>query len=359
MFVELLPDRFEIFRRRARASLQKLTTILILAVAHPAFAQPVDTEVYPNNFSVQKTVPHGCLTRLPVLGDSLESEIFVDEEMIVEQSFNAQTTVRLRGWRQGCQGNGASAILFNFEIVNGQTELELLPRVQLQPAGSQIDALARFSIRGIPHFFDDYSFPLIAQNDSLNGTTLILETALSDITAEQYNGELEASLMWALNDDSLEFQIPAYDAFENPPQTDGFPLNGRLSGQWVADDLARQGLVLQIGETADRIFLFAISFTYLDGNPFWTVGNADFEPGATSVELDMFRLEGGTYFGDPTSLGSSPDVSQELIGRMTISASDCNRLEVDSDFSVGGLGAKTLEMDRLIRIAGYDCDQTK
>ncbi len=154
--------------------------------------------------------------------------------------------------------------------------------------------------------------------------------------------------------------MPEFDPALDPPQFTNPPLHGRYTGQWIVEGLPRQGLVLQVGELPpDRNFLFLTMFTYLDGAPTWVVGNVDFPVGTASVTVNMWRLEGGEFFTEPLGSYAREDVIQERLGTMTISARHCNVIDAEIDFSESGFGVVSRRFERLIRIAGYDCDQTR
>src|SRR5699024_4729590 len=122
------------------------------------------------------------------------------------------------------------------------------------------------------------------------------------------------------------------------------------------------GLVLQIGEEFnphgdDTNSITALLFTYIDGQPFWLIGSlAQEDPGFNIVTLDMLEVYGGEFISAPPGSYDEDDVDMYSVGTMTIEALDCNTLLVGYNFHEGGLGAGSFEADRLIRIAGYDCN---
>jgi len=73
----------------------------------------------------------------------------------------------------------------------------------------------------------------------------------------------------------------------------------------------------------------------------------------------MWLLEGGEFFTLPLNSYAREDVIQTRLGTMTLRARHCNVLDAEIDFSASGFGAVTRRFERLIRIAGYDCDQTR
>ena len=70
------------------------------------------------------------------------------------------------------------------------------------------------------------------------------------------------------------------------------PINGRLSGLWVADGLNDQGITLHVGENKTDPFIYYAWFVYLDGKPFWVTGATAFEYGVDEVSIPSQRLNG-------------------------------------------------------------------
>ena len=150
------------------------------------------------------------------------------------------------------------------------------------------------------------------------------------------------------------------DPDRDRPQSNSAVFTGRMTGQWVADGLPATGLLLQVGEVPrqDRNYLFAIWFTYLDGRPIWIASNKDISINTSEVTLDMAYYEGGKLFNRPREFSGS-DINGQILGTMTVRVINCNEIEVETDFTTSGLGSSSLTMNRLIRIAGYDCDGTQ
>lgn len=314
----------------------------------------------PHNFTLKKTVPYGCLFAAPGALDVPETGLAFDQIVTVLGSFQTETPVRLRGWRVGCHEPNASVLLINFDILGDQTVLEIPPQVSLRHSEMPVGARGRLSRFNVPYLFDFFfTFPILDENSPDQGTTFVIDTRLDEFSNEDYDSEVILSLEWPLNNEVFEFTIPAYDPQVDLPQFTAPPLHGRYSGQWRVEGLPRQGLVLQVGETGDRNFLFVIMFTYLNGTPIWTVGNVDFEPGANEVVVDMQLLEGGEFFTQPLNSYSAEDVTGQSLGSMTIRANSCHSISADVDFQSSGFGTAALDFQRLIRIAGYDCDQTQ
>ena len=134
------------------------------------------------------------------------------------------------------------------------------------------------------------------------------------------------------------------------PEAAGMPINGRLSGLWVADGLNDQGLTLFVGENAFAgPFVYFAWFIYLDGQPFWVAGDVPYEYGDDEVVIPTQRLNGLEFLQPAESLLAERDD----IGTLTIHPHGCNHLHVEYDFE--GLGQGELDMHRLVAVEGREC----
>ena len=126
------------------------------------------------------------------------------------------------------------------------------------------------------------------------------------------------------------------------------PINGRMSGLWISQGLNDQGITLTVGENDAGPFLFFAWFTYLAGEPFWLVGNAQFEYGANEVSIPTQRLNGLEFItpGDETA-------NREVIGSLNIHVQGCNEIHVSYDFEE--LGSRELDFQRLAAVQGREC----
>lgn len=177
---------------------------------------------------------------------------------------------------------------------------------------------------------------------------------------EDYNATFTVEFNWGsfatAQPEGTRFVLDRFEPTLDLPQFDEPVLNGRYSGQWVLAGAPRQGLVLQVAEAVDQNFVFAIFFTYFDGKPIWVVGNSTAalaQPGPVTVQ--MSTLENGAFISDP----NQPTADQILVGSagsIEIEVIDCNRIRVHYDFSPLGEGTGSMELERFIRIAGYDCN---
>lgn len=317
----------------------------------------------PNNFTIPAVVPHGCLSFVPALLEPPSEGLFFDETFFVESVLSGN--VRVRVWRIGCWEPGRSAIALN---LSSDTPLVRYPIVRLKNS-SGVDQLASISVFDLDSGQRVHSGYAGGQMNEAaapwypDGVTLIVNNVSlgndSDvISVTDYNDDIMLALEY--ENGVIEIPVFSYEPELDPPQFDVPVFNGRYSGQWTVPELPRSGLVLQIGEIPlQRNFIFAIWFTYLDGSPMWVVGNADIPNSLQNeIEIPMSILEGGSFITSPGSF-TADDVTVKSVGTMTLRAGHCNQIFADIDFSEAGLGTQELEFQRLIRIAGYDCDQTQ
>jgi choice-of-anchor B domain-containing protein len=128
------------------------------------------------------------------------------------------------------------------------------------------------------------------------------------------------------------------------------PLNGRMSGLWTSEGLNDQGITLFVGENNLGPFVFFAWFLYLEGEPFWLVGNTPFEYGVDEVAIPVQRLD-----GLPFMTPGVETANRENIGTLNIHVHGCNELHVQYDFGV--LGSKELAFERLTAVQGRECQE--
>ena len=128
------------------------------------------------------------------------------------------------------------------------------------------------------------------------------------------------------------------------------PLNGKMSGLWTSEGLNDQGITLFVGESSLGPYIFFAWFTYLEGEPFWLVGNTQFEYGADEVSIPAQRLDGLPFAtpGDETA-------NRVDVGLLNIHVHGCNELHVQYDFAE--LGSRELDFERLTAVQGRECPQ--
>jgi len=202
--------------------------------------------------------------------------------------------------------------------------------------------------------------PMTQENFFDNGVTVIVDAPTASVPAEVYNADVFIRLQYS--NGFVDVFVPEFDPLIDQRVTAQPRFNGRYSGQWIVDGLPRSGLVLQIAEQPQASappFAFVVWFTYLNGEPFWITGNVNLTSTAPEeLIIEMFSLEGGEFVTLPGTY-TPQDTSVQPVGTMTLRPINCNSIEGDLDFTSSGLGQTSLEFGRLIRIAGYDCDQTQ
>ena len=333
---------------------------------------------FPDNFGVVSAVPRGCISELPNETTLPSSQILIDgtvnQEVNKPNEAGVQNVpVRLRVWRYGCHDPNRSAVMINFSLPSGAPE-ELLEQIEMRPSIVLRDGQGDIPLT--PYHWDHGAEGVLSmstgrrgytQETFLSGVTYVLDTpafggAVSsevlDNFIERYNAGGQLRIVWETK--TLLTDLPRYDPDRDRPQSNSAVFTGRMTGQWVADGLPATGLLLQVGEVPrqDRNYLFAIWFTYLDGRPIWIASNKDISINTSEVTLDMAYYEGGKLFNRPSEFSGS-DINGQILGTMTVRVINCNEIEVETDFTTSGLGSSSLTMNRLIRIAGYDCDGTQ
>jgi hypothetical protein len=312
--------------------------------------------------------PPGCISltppQQPANADSILFEGVFDVPTVGAEQADGEVGVTI--WRVGCQDEGYSVIMLRLDTLSGHGDV-LIPQLFAEPglvsAGRvpmHIAQLLRGPATGEVGATGELlnpsgeAFMLAVDPLSLDGRGLF--------TPSDYNGLLSLELYWG----DYSRAAPLYEAIVldeyspnlDPPQFEHMPLHGRMSGKYTFAGLPSAGLALSIGEQVDDSnFIFAIFFTYLEGQPFWVAGNTVGQtPGFTQATIPMQQVSGGQFINQPSSYSDEADIVREDIGAMSIQALDCNRIAIDYDFSAAGLGQGRLIGQRLVRIAGYDCN---
>jgi len=344
------------------------TTALILALSVPT----VHAQSGELNFltDLNTPFPPGCLSI------DIPSQPRTDDSVLVEQtlavpSLNSQTLdaqVRLTIWRVACADEGFSVVLLRLQHLEGpvitvphlwaEAGSVEVPRHAAQllgiPGSGPVGATGEFLFQGERRTWMLTVEP-VRFNDADSNAPFFLP--------ENYNETFTLELTWEsltpAADSFFTFQIARFEPDLDPPQFDQTVLNGRYSGMWERPGAERQALLLQIAELIDSNFVFAIFFTYLDGQPTWVTGNSSPEaaqPGPVTMD-PMVTLSQGAFITDEDQPPKEQvDQTQTKAGSMSIEAIDCNTIRVDYDFTELGKGTGSMELNRAIRIAGYDCN---
>ena len=315
----------------------------------------------PYLFTKPITTPFGCLYEAPRAG-SVPYELEFEETILVPGPIG-QARFDVKGWRTACPSGERSVAVFQIAHSFPYWPIFRLPDVYVRsvPTGPWVEAR-------LVAFPDPFDAGAVIPGTFLGasgtaepvegvGDTYIVEVSTEILSTEQYNASLELILDWGVSAVQEELIYRAFSPDVHLPQFDAPPFHGRHSGQWIVEGMPRQGLVLQVGEVGDRNFVFAVLFTYLNGAPIWIAGNADIPREASEITFEAFRFEGGEFFGADSY--DESEVAGESLGTMTLRVDSCNSIHGDFDFGASGLGDISLDFERLIRIAGYDCDHTR
>ena len=307
--------------------------------------------------------PPGCLSidlpEQPPSDDALLVDNIVSAPTINSNSRDGSVSLRI--WRVACDDEGFSVVLVRMSQIGGTNPI-VVPTVfadagdveipfheaqlLLLPGAGNVGATGGIITE------DGTTWMLAVDPISIDGVTTFLP--------DNYNSDFTVELNWGsfatAQPEGTRFVLDRFEPTLDLPQFDQPVLNGRYSGQWTLDGAPRQGLVLQIAEQIDENFVFAIFFTYLDGEPVWLVGNTLAgltQPGAVTVPMIVNRQ--GAFISDPNQPAPG-DVTTDPAGSIEIEVIDCNTIRVNYDFTPLGKGSGSMVLERFIRIAGYDCN---
>ncbi len=314
--------------------------------------------------------PPGCVALdLPTQPTPGENELW--DEVVQAPAVGSNTAnsnVRIQIWRVGCADSGFSVVMVRLQNLSEQ--LVLIPQVFAEAGQSELPfheaqlisqpAVGNIGAAGNVMPFSGQTFMLAVDPVSVDAETFF--------SPQDYNEEFTLEFFWGgfASEVTLGelFPIASYTPALDPLQFDPPLLHGRMNGAYIFGDKPSAGLFLNVGEQLSEIdgelvdtnFVFAAFFTYLDGEPYWMVGSTGpQDPGLGTITIDMVSLRGGDFFTNPPSY-TDADLDAEVVGRLTIEALDCNNLLLDYDFGNIGVGSGSLEAQRLIRVAGYDCN---
>jgi len=132
-------------------------------------------------------------------------------------------------------------------------------------------------------------------------------------------------------------------------------INAGVSGSWYNADQSGQGWVIEVLKTNSGInsLLFYFYGYENNGDRLWFIGLTDDAYGS-EFTVDVLRTNGMGFGGDfdPGSL------SNESVGSMTFTFTDCNTGNVDFTPSGGDLSAFSIPVTRLSNIALAECTYT-
>lgn len=344
-----------------------LASVILAVYAQSAHAQAGELNLLTD---LNTPFPPGCLSiDLPSQPRTAES-ILVNETLFVPSllSSTRDQQVRLTIWRAACADDDFSVVLVRMRHIGNPDDpnlpFVLVPQVFAE-AGANVDFPGHEAqLVRVPGAGNVGASGRFLSTDNTTWMLTVDPVALigdSFFLPEDYNDSFTVEFNWGsfapISVPGFVFVLDRFEPELDPPQFDQQVLNGRYTGQWVRPGAERQGLVLQIAELIDRNFVFAIFFTYLDGEPIWVVGNSpavQVQPGPVTID-PMIVLENGSFITDAQQTPED-QVDIMVAGNIEIEVVDCNNLRVNYDFTGLGKGAGSMDLVRLIRIAGYDCN---
>jgi len=345
-----------------------LVLVLALMIAGKAAATG-EINVLTDLFS---PFPPGCVAlSLPSEPVSADNELF--DEVISAPgigSVSRDASIRVQIWRVGCADEGFSMVMVRLQKLGGPRPV-LVPQVFVDAGQVEVPfheaqlitfpAVGNVGAAGNVITESGQTFMLAADPIAIDGQTEFLPADYNDVfTLELFWGGFAPN---AVPLGEL-FPIAAYEPALDPPQFATPLLHGRMNGSYIFAGNPSAGLFLNVGEQLSETdgglietnFIFAAFFSYRDGAPFWTVGGTGPRaPGIGSVTMNMVAYQGGEFISSLPRY-SEADLNEESIGTLSLEVVDCNTLQVSYDFRASGMGQDSLQADRLIRVAGYDCN---
>ena len=317
--------------------------------------------------------PPGCLSiALPDQPRDPDSVLFdedIDVPSVNSNSLDAELNVQI--WRVACADEGYSVVLIRLTdlardvldpvIVTpqifvrrglvdspfGNAPDQYIGRLQSIPTGGDFGA-------------DGNIASILGRTWMLAVETVALGPNQPPFVPEDYNDQFTIEMTWEsyspADNSPFLIQLDQFEPELDPPQFDQTILNGRHSGLFLKAGAERQGLVIQVAEQGDGTFIFAIFFTFIDGEPIWVVSNSaavPMEPGPITMRADIPR--GGAFMTD-INQPSLDEIDLDRAGEISVEAVDCNNIKVHYDFGPINKGTGTLDLFRLVRTAGYDCN---
>lgn len=146
-----------------------------------------------------------------------------------------------------------------------------------------------------------------------------------------------------------------YDSTNYPGLGDDLPLElkGSLSGSWYDRDRSGEGFLIEVAKNADGHMLVLYWFTHLEGEPYWLLGVAGFNPGKREITVPLYEYS-GTGFG---SNFNPEEITEAPWGEITMRFDSCSTGVAEWNSDVG-LGSGSFTLERItLRIAGYVCNE--
>lgn len=265
--------------------------------------------------------------------------------------------VEVSVFRRGCKDPDRAVMFITTNLIGG-ADAFFVPRLFAEIGGTRyplrlanepnsFEQKQGGMIRGSG--FDQFIMDGVAESE-------IASTA-NIISIAQYNGAFTLIIQDGF-DESLEYEleVTAYTGFQKPRK---FPINGRLSGNWVVKDVPDQGFVIAFNEfiNADGVqnMMFLSWYTYnTDGSTLWLTSGTFHDIAADSVDVELELVTNGEFLGSKVA-------ERRVVGNATLTAESCNELTLDFNLEELGLGMGSVTLNRIFSLetAGYACrDQT-
>lgn len=278
------------------------------------------------------------------------------DELVMLTSFpdtNSDVSVEMRIFRRGCKDPERSVIYISTSMVGGAAGF-FLPRLFAEVDGT------RYPLRLVnePNSFEQEQGGAIKgpgfREFIMDGVAESkIPTTDNILSIAQYNGAFTLIIQDG-SDPTTEFVLPitAYTGFQTPRK---FPLNGRLSGNWIVEGVPDQGFLISFNEfiNADGIqnMVFLSWYTYnTDGSLLWLTGAVFHDVAVSTVDLPLDLVTNGEFLGSKTA-------DREVAGSATLTAESCNEITLTYDLTALGLGSNTVTLQRIFSLetAGYAC----
>lgn len=264
-----------------------------------------------------------------------------------------KAAVEVKILRRGCSDPERSVMLISTALVGGG-EAFFLPRLFAEVGGT------RYPLRLVnePNSFEQEQGGTIKgpgfREFIMDGVAESkIATTENILSTAQYNGAFTLIIQDGF-DSATEFQLPieGYSGFQTPRK---FPINGRLSGNWVVEGASDQGFLISFSEFIDdngvQNLAFVSWYTYnADGSLLWLTAAAFHDVAASSVDLPLELVTNGEFLGSKTA-------DREVVGSATLTAERCNEMTFEFDLEGLGLGSDTVTLERVFALetAGYAC----
>ena len=316
------------------------------------------------NFITHATTlyPPACVSTAPleeVFTPSGTRVQFLDQlvDLTAYPDTGNKASVEVKIFRRGCSDPDRSVMFISTSLVAG-SEAFFMPRLFAEIGGT------RYPLRLVnePNSFEQ------EQGGTIKGSGFrefimdgVAESDIGDteniLSIEQYNGAFTLILQDGFdpsNDPGVA--ITEYTGFQKPRK---FPINGRLTGNWVVEGVPDQGFLISFNEFIDndgvQNMVFLSWYTYdKDGSLLWLTAANFHDVAADSVDLEIELVTNGEFLGSKTA-------DREVVGTATLTAENCNELTLAFDLETLGLGSDTVTLNRIFSLetAGYACrDQT-